>query len=112
MNFCRTLSTVNISEVADKEKRLRKILSKKGWKGRLKSVATLEEAHMIIIENGQSITKTQLVEKDTYVKALENGYTFPEDRVHYLVPSNPRDVRNVARRTSNSSGNMRHLRLI
>ena len=98
--------------MADKEKRLRKILSKKGWKGRLKSVATLEEAYMIIIENGQSMTKTQLVEKDTYVKALENGYTFPEDRVHYLVHSNPRDVQHVAWGTSNSSGNMKHLRRI
>ena len=98
--------------MADKEKRLRKILSKKGWKGRLKSVATLEEAHIIIIENKQSSTKTQLVEKDTYVKALENGYTFPEDRVHYLVPSNPRDARHVARGTSSSSGNMKHLRRI
>ena len=111
-NFCRTLLTVNISETTDKEKRLRKILSKKGWKGRLKSVATLEEAYMIIIENGQSMSKTQLVEKDTYVKALENGYTFPEDRVHYLVPSNPRDVQHVARGTSNSSGNIKHLRRI
>ena len=97
--------------MADKEKRLRKILSRRGWKGRIKSVATLEEAYMIIIENGQSITKTQLVEKDTYVKALENGYTFPEERVHYLVPGNPRDVRNVARGTSNS-GNTKHLRRI
>ena len=82
--------------MADKEKRLRKFLSKTGWKGRLKSVATLEEAHMIIIEDRQSVDNYQLVEKDTYVKGLENGYTFPEDRVHYLVPSNPRDVRNVA----------------
>ena len=32
MNFCRTLSTVNISEMADKEKRLRKILGDKGLK--------------------------------------------------------------------------------
>ena len=98
--------------MADKEKRFRKILTKKGWKGRLKSVATLEEAHMIIIENKQSMTKTQLVDKDTYVKALENGYTFPEDRVHYLVPSNPRDSRHVALGTSNSSGNIKHLRRI
>ena len=98
--------------MADKEKRLRKILSKKGWKGRLKLVDTLEEAYIIIIENGQSMAKTQLVDKDTYAKALENGYTFPEDRVHYLVPSNPRDVRHVARGTSKVSGNMKHLRRI
>ena len=98
--------------MADKEKRLRKILSKRGWKGRLKSVATLEEAYLIIIENEQSSTKNQLVEKDTYIKALEYGYTFAEDRVHYLVPSNPRDVQHVARGASSSSGNMKHLRRI
>ena len=95
--------------MADKEKRLRKILSRKGWKGRLKSVATLKEAHMIIIEDGQSMTKNLLVDKNTYVRALEEGYTFPEDRIHYLIPSNPRDVRNVARSASSLSGNKKRL---
>ena len=98
--------------MADKENRFRKMLSRKGWKGRLKSVATLEEAHIIIIEDGQSMIKTQLIEKDMYVMALENGYTFPEDRVHYLVPSNPRDTQHLARSESSLSGNMRHLRQI
>ena len=96
--------------MADKEKRLRKILSRRGWKGRLKSVATLEEAHMIIIEDGQSMTKNLYIDKDTNVRALEEGYTFPEDKVHYLVPSNLRDVRNVARSTTSLSGNMGRLR--
>ena len=96
--------------MADEEKRLRKILSRRGWKGRLKSVATLEEAHMIIIEDGQSKTKTLYIDKDMYVRALEEGYTFPEDKVHYLEPSNPRDVQHVARSATNLSGNMRHLR--
>ena len=98
--------------MADKEKRLRKILLKAGLKGQLKSVTTLEETHIIIIENEQSSTKTQLIGKDSYVKALENGYTFPEDRVHYLVSSNPRNMRNVAWATSNSSGDVKHLRRI
>ena len=93
----------------DKEKRLRKLLAKSGWKGQFKSVATLEEAHMIILENEQSITKTQLIGKDSYIGALENGYTFPEDKVHYLVSNNPRNAWHIARRVvSNSSGNMKH----
>ena len=58
------------------------------------------------------MTKSQLIGKDSYVMALENGYTFPEDRVHYLVPNNPRDVRHVVRSTTSSSGNIRHLRQI
>ena len=94
--------------MADKEKRLRKILSKKGLKGQFKSVATLEEAHMIILENEQSTTKAQLIGKDSYIGALKDGYTFPEDKVHYLVSSNPRNAWHIARRlVSNSSGNMK-----
>ena len=94
--------------MADKEKRLRKILFKKGWKGKLKSVATLEEAHMIILENEQTITKTQLIGKDSYIMFLEDGYTFSEDKVHYLVSSNPRDAWSIAHQVvSNSSGRMK-----
>ena len=96
--------------MADKEKRIQKILAKAGFKGKLKSVATLEEAYMIIIEDGQSMTKTQLIDKDTYVITLKNGYTFPEDRVHYLVPSNPRNVQNVAWNITSLYGNKRKLR--
>ena len=95
--------------MADKEKRLRKILSKKGFKGQFKSVATLEEAHMIVLENEQTIAKTQIIEKDTYREFLEEGYTFPEDNVHYVVPSNPRNTRNIGNRfMSNSYGHLKN----
>ena len=95
--------------MADKEKRLRKILVKRGWKGQLKSVATLEEAHMIVLENEQTITKTQLIGKDSYREFLEEGYTFPEDKVHYVVSSNPRNVRNIENRfMSNSYGHLKN----
>ena len=95
--------------MADKEKRLRKILSKKGFKGQFKSVATLEEAHMIVLENEQTIAKTQIIEKDTYSEFLEEGYTFPEDKVHYVVPSNPRNTRNIGNRfMSNSYGYLKN----
>ena len=59
--------------MADKEKRLRKILSKKGFKGQFKSVATLEKAHMIVLENEQTIAKTQIIEKDTYREFFRRG---------------------------------------
>ena len=94
--------------MVNKEKRLRKLLFIRGWKGRLKSVATLEEAHMIMIEDGQCINRSIIFDKDTYVTVLEKGYTFPEDMIHYLVPSNPRDARNVARSIS-LSGNKTHV---
>ena len=37
--------------MADKEKRLRKILVKIGKKGVLKHVGTLEEAHVVLLED-------------------------------------------------------------
>ena len=52
--------------MTDKEKRLRKILVKKGYKGQLKPVATIEEAHLICVENRECIHKTAFVGKDTY----------------------------------------------
>ena len=98
--------------MVDKEKRLCKILSKMGWKGRLKSVATLEEAHMIIIEDGQSMIKSPFMDKDTFVRLLDQGHTFPEDKVHFLVHSNPRDARSAVWSRAKFSGNQRHVRRI
>ena len=91
--------------MADKEKRLRKILTKLGLKGKLKSVTTLEEAHLICIENRQCSCKSIFTGKDTYRQKIEEGYTFPEDQVHYLISPNPRNVRNIEQQfTSNSFG--------
>ena len=81
--------------MADKEKRFRKILSKKCLKGRLKLVATLEEAHIIIIENKQSHSKTQIMGKGTYLEMIEKGYTAPEEEVYYAISPNPRDTRHI-----------------
>ena len=94
--------------MADKEKRLRKILSKKGLKGLLKSVGTLEEAHIIIVENKQNISNTLLIGRDTYELCLQEGQTFPEDLVHYTISTKPRNTANIERKImSNSYGIMR-----
>ena len=95
--------------MADKEKRLRKILVKKGWKGQIKSVATLEEPHMTILESDQSINKTKHMRKEAYLELIERGHNFPEDKVHYLVSTNPRDAWNTENRfMTNSSGSPRY----
>ena len=60
--------------MADKLKRLNKILVKKGLKGQLRPVETLEEAHTILIENKQCVDKTALVGKDTYKELIEEGH--------------------------------------
>ena len=76
--------------MADKEKRLRKILLNAGLKGKLKPVNTLEEAHIIIVENRNDKNKTQFIRKDSYLRMLEDGYTFPEETVYFTVFTNPR----------------------
>ena len=83
--------------MADKEKRLRKILTKKGFKGQLKSVATLEEAHLVWVENFEGKSNI-VVNKDTYFKMIERGYTFPEEDVYYLVSTNPRNSKRIEER--------------
>ena len=97
--------------MADKEKRLRKILAKRGHKGMLKSVGSLEEAHLILLEDRQCINKSVLLERDTYRQKIEEGYTFPEDQVHYLISTNPRNARNIERQFSSNSYGVFKIRL-
>ena len=95
--------------MVDKDKRLHKILVKKGFKGQLKPVTTIWEAHLICVENRQCIHKTTFIGKDTYKRWIEEGYTFPEDQVHYLVSSNPRNVWHIEPKfMSNSCGMLKH----
>ena len=94
--------------MADKAKRLRKILVKKCLKGKLKPVGSLEEAHLIIVEDRQCVNKTMLIGRDSYREMIENGHTFPEEDVHYLVSTNPRNAWHVERHfLANSYGTMR-----
>ena len=81
--------------MADKEKRLSKILLNKGLKGKLKPVDTLEEADIIIVEDRNDKTKTKFIGKDYYIKMVKEGYTFPEENMFFTVSSNPRDKKNI-----------------
>ena len=76
--------------MADKEKRLRKLLSKKGWKGQFKLAASLDEAHLVLV-NERGHAKFHLAWKEVYLKWIERGHTFPEEEVYYLVSPNPRN---------------------
>ena len=96
--------------MADKKsKRLHKILAEKGLKGQLKPVGSLEEAHIILIDNNKQCTnRTALVGKDTYKKLIEEGHTFPSDIVYFLLSANPRNRWNIERRfLTNAIGVMR-----
>ena len=79
--------------MADKEKRLRKILDKKEMRGKLKSVDTIEKASIVIVET--LADKNLIFDKNGFKYMLSNGETFSEDRVHFLVSTNPRDRRLV-----------------
>ena len=84
--------------MAEKGKRLREILVKKGMKGQLKPVGSLEEAHLILIVDKQRVTQYAFVGKDEYKKMVKNGHTFTEDMVHFLVSANPRNRWHIERR--------------
>ena len=77
--------------MADKEKRLRKLLSKLCIKGQFKLVAKLEEAHPVLIQDKRCVSRNKLTEKDSYLMAIEQGYIFPEEDVYYMVSTNPRN---------------------
>ena len=95
--------------MADKEKRLRKILDRRGLKGKLKSVKTLQEARVICLDSEESISKALFMGKDTYIRFLEAGHTFLEDQVHYLISSNPKNARHIERQIlTSSTGMVRH----
>ena len=97
--------------MADKEKRLRKILLNKGLKGKLKPVGTLEEADIIIVEDRNDKTKTKFIGKGIYLEMVKDGYTFPEENMFFTVSSNPRDKKNIEQKLfSNILGfSMKHL---
>ena len=81
--------------MADKEKRLRKILSKMGIKGQLKPVKTLEEAIIVIVEDPHTANNNVFFHKRGYQLALSRGGTFPEELVHFTVPTNLRNIMKV-----------------
>ena len=80
--------------MADKEKRFRKILTKKCLKGKLKLVATLEQSHFVLIHR-KGVSKLLFIRKGDYSELIERGYTFPEKEVYFTVSSNPRDNKHV-----------------
>ena len=65
--------------MADKEKRLRKILDKKEMRGKLKLVATIEEACLILVDDRRYNGTIKLMPKESYLGMLEYGHKFLEE---------------------------------
>ena len=83
--------------MADKEKRLRKILLNSALKGKLKLAKTLEEAHIIIVQDPRYPGKNTFYNRRGYQTALDNGETFPEECVYFTVPTNLRNIRQITK---------------
>ena len=82
--------------MADKIKRLNKILNNKGLKGFLKPVENLEESHFVLVEKIKDSFSNRLIFKTEEYKALlESGETYPPDIVHFLVITNKRNAQNI-----------------
>ena len=77
--------------MADKEKRIQKFLAKVGLKGKLKSVKTLEEATVVIVEDSRNKYNNDIYDIHHYQILLERSGPFPADRVHFLTSTNPRN---------------------
>ena len=77
--------------MADKEKRIQKFLTKVGLKGKLKSVKTLEEATVVIVEDPRNKANNVIYDIAHYQITLERSGPFPADQVHFLTSTNPRN---------------------
>ena len=83
--------------MADKEKRIQKFLTKVWLKGKLKSVKTLEEATVIVVEDPHDKYKNVFYDREHYQITLERSGPFPADQVHFLTSTNPRNKSLVER---------------
>ena len=60
-------------------------------KGKLKTVKTLDEASIIIILDPHTAIKSLFYDKAGYLTAILRGVTYPEETVHFLTSTNPRN---------------------
>ena len=64
--------------------------------GILKPSKTSEESHMVLVENDKDQHFIyNFYKKEEFKELLQDGYTFPENKVHFVVVSNPRNRRQV-----------------
>ena len=64
---------MNQSTMTDKNKRLEKILKKKGIKSWVKPVDSLENCHFVLVENKRCVYNSFVLRTDYYKTLLERG---------------------------------------
>ena len=68
---------MNQSTMTDKNKRLEKILKKKGIKGWLKPADSLENSQFVLVENKRCVYNSFLLRTEDYkILRLERGETY------------------------------------
>ena len=80
--------------MADKIKRLNKMLNKSGLKGFLKPVENLEDSHFVLvgkIKDRFSNSNELIIKTEDYKALQESGKTYPAEIVHFLVITNKRN---------------------
>ena len=76
--------------------KIKRLLKKKGLKGWLKPVDSLENCHFVLVEDKRCVHNSFVLIADDYKTLLERGLlTYQPDIVHFLVNSNKRNVLNV-----------------
>ena len=90
--------------MADKEKRLRKLLDKIGMRGKLKLVDTFEQSHCVLLYRRDQLF---FIKKENYLTLIRGGHTFPEEEIYFAVSPNPRDSKHIEERyLTNSFGKL------
>ena len=81
--------------MADKDKRLRKALLNAGLRGKLKTVKTLKKAYIVMVLHPHEARNCIVYHKDRYQEELNSGKTFLEKCVYFMVPTNPRNIKQI-----------------
>ena len=84
--------------MADRIKRLNKILNNKRLKGFLKPAENLEDSHFVLVEKIKDRLRNSnelIFKTEEYKALLERGETYPPDIVHFPVITNKRNAQNI-----------------
>ena len=81
--------------MTDRNKRLEKILKKRGLKGWLKIVDSLENSDFVLIENKRCRDKSIIITTEDYKTKIERDETYSTDVVYFLGITNKRNTQTI-----------------
>ena len=81
--------------MTERNKRLEKILKKKGLKSWLKPVDSLENSDFVLIENKRCGDESIIITTEVYKTKIERGETYPPDVVYFLGITNIRNTQTI-----------------